>query len=259
MGGLTPEDVALLERARRGVDLDSDDRARVKRKLFAQLGIGVAAGTSTVSGSAGASAGAAGASGGAATGAWGTALVTKVAMVAGIAGGVVGMTLAMLHGPVPAPIPASPPVAAPPASSTVETPLPAPRQPLDVPDESIPTVSPSARPAVPPRPVRPAPVPSVGRQDLPPGPSTVGAEAALLRRADSALKSGDPSRARALLDEHASTFPRGILSEEREAERVIVLCALGQVAQARAAAATFLRARPRSPLAARVRGSCGGP
>jgi 2-oxoisovalerate dehydrogenase E1 component len=46
-------------------------------------------------------------------------------------------------------------------------------------------------------------------------------------------------------------------AEEREAERVIALCDLGRDAEARAAAQAFLRDRPRSPLSARVRESCG--
>jgi RNA polymerase sigma-70 factor (ECF subfamily) len=101
-------------------------------------------------------------------------------------------------------------------------------------------------------PVQPAP------RLEPAGPATVTAEAELLRRADAALKAADPSRALALLGEHATTFPNGILVEERDAERVVVLCALGRTEDARAAAAQFLRLRPRSPLSQRVRESCGG-
>jgi hypothetical protein len=44
--------------------------------------------------------------------------------------------------------------------------------------------------------------------------------------------------------------------EERGAQRVFALCALGSVARARAEADIFLAERPNSPLAPRVRASC---
>jgi RNA polymerase sigma-70 factor (ECF subfamily) len=86
----------------------------------------------------------------------------------------------------------------------------------------------------------------------------VAAEAELLRDADRALKAGDPARALNLLVEHTTRFPNGILIEERDAERIVVLCALGRSDEARIAAVEFLRVRSRSPLAQRVRESCGG-
>jgi hypothetical protein len=93
---------------------------------------------------------------------------------------------------------------------------------------------------------------------IPEGPASVEAEAELLREADVARKAGDAPRALALLDEHSARFPHGVLVQEREAERVVVLCALGRADEARAAASAFLREWPRSPLAGRVRASCGG-
>jgi RNA polymerase sigma-70 factor (ECF subfamily) len=87
---------------------------------------------------------------------------------------------------------------------------------------------------------------------------TLGAETQLLRRADQALRIGDPARALELLDEHARTFPDGVLAEERSAERVTTLCTLGRVNQARSEAARFLAIHADSPLAKVVRGSCGG-
>jgi hypothetical protein len=86
----------------------------------------------------------------------------------------------------------------------------------------------------------------------------VDAETALLRDADAAVKSGHPARALALVEEHASRFPTGVLVEEREAERIVILCALARTEEARALRARFLGARPRSPLIGRVRESCGG-
>lgn len=60
----------------------------------------------------------------------------------------------------------------------------------------------------------------------------------------------------ATLDEHAARFPRGALRDEREAARVLALCADGRTAEARAAASAFVAASPRSPLASQVRAAC---
>ncbi len=83
-------------------------------------------------------------------------------------------------------------------------------------------------------------------------------ETRLLRDADALTRGGQPVRALALLDEHARRFPRGILGEERDVERILSLCAAGRRQEARVSAERFLASRPRSPLAGRVRGSCGG-
>jgi hypothetical protein len=83
-------------------------------------------------------------------------------------------------------------------------------------------------------------------------------ETRLLRDAEVSMRSGDASRALLLLDEHAARFPNGVLGEERAAERVLALCALGRTQDARADMQKFLRERPRSPLADRVRASCVG-
>jgi hypothetical protein len=47
------------------------------------------------------------------------------------------------------------------------------------------------------------------------------------------------------------------MAEEREAERVQSLCALGRVEQGRRAAARFVRRYAGSPLSSRVRDACG--
>jgi RNA polymerase sigma-70 factor (ECF subfamily) len=87
----------------------------------------------------------------------------------------------------------------------------------------------------------------------------LGAEAQLLRDADAALRANEPARALALLDRHAASFPNGLLVEERTAERVVVLCALGRTDEARDLASKFLADHRRSPLAERVRASCASP
>jgi hypothetical protein len=68
--------------------------------------------------------------------------------------------------------------------------------------------------------------------------------------------SGAPADALALLDEYGATFPKGTMREEASVERVLALCALGRVDEARASAKAFVAADPASPLVARLRASC---
>jgi len=84
----------------------------------------------------------------------------------------------------------------------------------------------------------------------------LAAETRLLAQAQSQLSDGAAARALALLDQHRATFPRGELVPEREAARVLALCALGRTAEAKAAQARFERAYSSSPLLARVRAGC---
>jgi hypothetical protein len=99
--------------------------------------------------------------------------------------------------------------------------------------------------------------PSLPVPPAPPTPTTLEAETRLVRAGVAALHAGDSARALALFDEHARSYPNGILAEERAAERVAALCDLGRDAEARTAAAAFLRDHPRSTLSARVQASCG--
>jgi hypothetical protein len=98
--------------------------------------------------------------------------------------------------------------------------------------------------------------PPVVSEPARPVSDVVTEEAALLRAAQAALSRGDGAGAMARLDEHASRFPGGALTEERQALRAHALCALGRAADARAAASAFVAQSPRSPLAAQVRRSC---
>jgi hypothetical protein len=108
--------------------------------------------------------------------------------------------------------------------------------------------------------------PAVGANDkparaLPPSASgelkpDVEAELALLREARSALSGSDPGRALELTDAHARAFPRGVLTEERAATRIVALCSLGRHTDGRRETQAFLARSPDSPLAERVRTAC---
>jgi hypothetical protein len=88
------------------------------------------------------------------------------------------------------------------------------------------------------------------------GAATLDAELALVRRARAALNDGRPEEALAALDEHASRFPSGVLAEDRAAQRVLALCALGRPDAAREEGQRFFLDYPRSPHVAAIRSSC---
>ncbi len=83
--------------------------------------------------------------------------------------------------------------------------------------------------------------------------SAVADEARLVHDGVSALRAGQAACALSLLETHARFYPEGVLAEEREAERAIALADIGRVAEARLAAAAFLRSHPTSPLGVRLR------
>lgn len=80
-------------------------------------------------------------------------------------------------------------------------------------------------------------------------------ESALLATARSALASGDPKAALRALGDHATRFPRGVLSSERRALTAMALCADGRAAEG---LATFPLPDEASdtPLSRRVRSAC---
>ncbi|MCY0987627.1 hypothetical protein OV203_10860 [Nannocystis sp. ILAH1] len=84
-----------------------------------------------------------------------------------------------------------------------------------------------------------------------------GAERRLLEAAQAALQRGAPAAALASLDEHARRFARGLLADEREVLRVLVLCAEQRPDEAEAVAQALLRGGPGLFLP-RLRGSCVG-
>lgn len=83
------------------------------------------------------------------------------------------------------------------------------------------------------------------------------AQTALLRRARTALRDGDPEAALAATDAYARRFAGGTLSEEIAFVRLTALCESGRVDEGRAAARSFAERYPDSPLSARAAKSCG--
>jgi hypothetical protein len=82
------------------------------------------------------------------------------------------------------------------------------------------------------------------------------AEARALGEAQRALDQRQPALALRLIEAQRHTFAGGALGEERNAVRVLALCALGRTEEATVEAARFLAAAPRSLLAPRVRAAC---
>lgn len=95
------------------------------------------------------------------------------------------------------------------------------------------------------------------RPEIEPPPPVVEAdpirEGTILLRARRSLAAHDARGALEATEEHASTFPRGELSPEREAIAIDALLALGRSDEARARAERFASRWPSSVYAARVR------
>lgn len=97
------------------------------------------------------------------------------------------------------------------------------------------------------------------RAPAPPAPTpSLADEMQRMRPAQLALAAGDPRGALALLDTYARDFPDGRLLEEHAALHAIARCQLG-APEGPTEAAEFLRARPTSMFAGRVRAACGSP
>lgn len=233
MSELGPDIQALLDAAREGDAPTAADRARVKQALVTQLGAGAFAAQVPMTQAArpwlrlGAGAAAVG-----------------VALLAGL---LVRQQLADRASVTPAPVHVAPETTNVATKSAAPLPVEA-LDPPSVPVESLRSVAPQPAPQI-----KAAPLAAASEE------STLEKELALLRDAKSALDRGDADKALAALDEHAKTYPNGVLTEERGATRVLALCAAGRTGEARLSAQDFLAKYPRSPSAARVRGSCGAP
>lgn len=280
MSDLPPRIARILDRARDAHDPTDEDRARVRSALAAAL----AAPPSVADAPTGADAAATSGTGAAGTG--GAAItatgvkVIALALVVGAAGAYVATRPSPSRddGPRPAAVPSTA------LREATDAPLgEQPSAPPDAPaahDEPAapePSTAAEAAPALdrkePGRESTTGRAPSAARQKAvarttteaaPPrepdprpvaGPTTEG-ELTLIRAATAALRDGDAQGAAWILDEHATRFPRGVLAQEREALRVLVLCDLGRVGEAQRARERFLRSAPDSPMVERVRNAC---
>ncbi len=112
---------------------------------------------------------------------------------------------------------------------------------------------PSASASVEPEPSLTSDVRRVGPERPPPvGPTALQRERALLDAARRSLSNGDSTNGLARLKEYTRTFPRGQLSEEREALQVNALVRSGAYVDARQAARAFHATHPGSFLSPAV-------
>jgi len=104
-------------------------------------------------------------------------------------------------------------------------------------------------------------VEQAGTPVTPPSPASgsadAAAETALVAEMQAALRDGDTHRALVLVDEHSRRFPRGVWAPEREGARTLALCTGAHRVDAARIGESFLSRYPRSPLAGRVRATCG--
>lgn len=82
---------------------------------------------------------------------------------------------------------------------------------------------------------------------------------ALIEAAEAALRGAEPGRALALLHRHEQQFPSAPTAEERQALRVLALCAAGREVEGRGARSAFLREHPRSAYRERIEKACPAP
>lgn len=99
--------------------------------------------------------------------------------------------------------------------------------------------------------------PRARKSDVPAG-DALAEERRLIAEAQAALQRGDLAGAHARLDEHARRFAQGVLSDEREVLRVLLLCDQDRRPEALAAAQALLAARGAGLFLPRLRGACIG-
>jgi TolA-binding protein len=92
------------------------------------------------------------------------------------------------------------------------------------------------------------PTPSAAESPKPSSASTYAVELGLLEPARQSIARGDFGGALGAIAQHQREFPRGQLTEEREALRVRALWGMGQHSQAESAANAFRKRYPRSGL-----------
>lgn len=250
MTELSQETRALLDRVSSFDDPRAEDRERVKQRLMLQVGAAAFVTTAGVALQAGQ-----GSALVAKSGLFGT--MGKVALCAGALCAVGGALL--LDWPLKSAQQSSPRATPPVSASHV---VEAPRA------EPLPQALPEPAGTV--QPIEQAPTSARTRVHKPHGArgaapveqaaqSTLAEELKLLSQAQAALRAGEPTRALALTHEHAQRFPRGVMSQERAGVASLAQCQATATPSdsARNEARAFLQSAAGSPLAARIRKTCG--
>lgn len=293
MTRLTREAQDIVVSGRLGDGLTASDRERIRGKLARRLGAGLAAGAFVHAGSAAAEA--ARSTWAASFFTWGsvTGKVVSVAAIVMAAGaGFVGAPrLGLVHHDDPrgSPSHAAARVNAPRTTPNAIQTLPNPAE-LLAPESAEPEASESAvpteevrltslegaRPAVERNGGSPASSPSLtGVQPPRPQTTTVAVEdppandararlgtdlthqIVALRQARAAIREGDGKAALGAIDQGLPQGQSSPLEEESTYSRILALCQLGRITEARQQAEGFLTRFPQSPLSARVRNTCG--
>jgi hypothetical protein len=217
---LDAEALAVLSQAR-GVadlaDLPAGTRDRVWSSVAARVALGVA--SASPAGKPVVAPGAGGARAWVTRNPW---LALSTALVVGVGLGAAARGPSR-RGATADPVPSLQP-SAPPAAVPVPPPVASPWAELPAPSSSGGLALSVSPPAL------PAPLaPSTGQ--------SLAAESAILDLARASIAHGEPDRALEALDRHATSFPRGVLREEREALAIkaLVLASRGDAARARAA------------------------
>jgi hypothetical protein len=88
-------------------------------------------------------------------------------------------------------------------------------------------------------------------------PDSLNQELDLLHEAQAAWRRGDAGRSLSVLARHRQRYPKSVLGPEREALRVLALCAAGRTAEAKETARrSFPKGGQKSPLRVSVEQSC---
>ncbi|HWP06643.1 MAG TPA: hypothetical protein VNN72_12910 [Polyangiaceae bacterium] len=232
---LDPEARRLLDLTREARTPNAEDKRRVERSLSRSLGLAafsVATGAASAATAKSAPA----------------ALVLKWTLGLAVPALVVASAATYFHGRSSergtAPVVERP---------VADAPMVAPAPPAEAPPKAAAgTAELAPAPAEPPAAPRTAPAPQAKKSE------TLEAELDLLHDAQ-VKRSSDPEGALALLVTHRKRYPKSVLGLEREALRVLCLCAAGRTAEAREVARRSFKNAPRSPLKASVEESCAKP
>jgi len=224
----------ILDLTREARTPNERDRRRVDRALSASLGLAAISGVATANGATAAKSAA-------------TALLFKWTAGAAVVASAVTAAYFGLNsssdgdGAAMAPTLAAlqpAPTASPPPEKVVEAPVPAP-----VPDKTA-NVESAAKPA-------PRRAPDKAQRA-----DTLNEELDLLHEAQAAWRNRNPTAALSLLAQHRKSYPKSALGPEREALRVLSLCAAGRTQEAKDVARRSFRDGSRSPFRTAVDESC---